>query len=406
MKPTKTWRCRVCGYFHEGEYPPDICPVCRQPAKVFEEIAEPSVSAAPAGSGPSSPAPVPMIKGGDQTKNALMAMSYGLYIVSSISGERANAQTANTVFQISDDPVRLALGINKKNLTHGMIAESGVLAVTVLGKGNLGLVRRFGFQSGRKTDKFAGLETAKGPATGCPILPAGIAYLEGRVSPEHCVDLGSHTLFVAEIVGGGLLNPREPITYGFFRENRLKPEDVVDDVDRQNVSAALNLEYGANRRYQYEAEELGDPGLIRVLDGIRRNEGDHIRYMLDFLGRREETAAPGFRRSLLHMRSNLALEEAARDTYAKFAREAVDPGIKATFEEMTRAEAAHVKIFQDVIAEMESGERVVAFYCSVCGWEISFGKSPEEGREARCGRCGVNFRLKMGEWGWLAEQTD
>lgn len=398
---TKTWRCRVCGYIHQGEHPPEICPLCRQPARVFEELAGDLIQPGP---GPSSPVLAPMIKGRDPIDNALMTMTYGLYVVTTESGGRVNGQTANTVFQINAEPTRLAVGINKKNLTHEMIMESGVLAVTVLGKGNLGLARRFGYQSGRNVDKFAGLETIRGPVTGCPILPGGIAYLEGRVSPQYCVDSGSHTLFLAEIAGGDTLKQREPIAYAFFRENRLKPEEILDDVDWQNVSAALNLEYGANRRYQYESEELGNPELVRLLEGIRRNEGDHIRYMLDFLDSRGDKTAPGFRRALLHMRSNLVFEEAARDTYAQFSREAVDPGLKETFDEMTQAEAAHVKIFKDVISDLEKGEQAVVFYCPVCGWEISFGRSPKEGQEMRCGRCGVPFSLALGRWGWQIER--
>jgi rubrerythrin/uncharacterized membrane protein len=34
-KTTKRWRCTVCGYIHEGEQPPDECPVCHVDAKKF-----------------------------------------------------------------------------------------------------------------------------------------------------------------------------------------------------------------------------------------------------------------------------------------------------------------------------------------------------------------------------------
>ena len=36
------WKCKVCGYIHEGELPADfVCPKCKQPASVFELIEEP-----------------------------------------------------------------------------------------------------------------------------------------------------------------------------------------------------------------------------------------------------------------------------------------------------------------------------------------------------------------------------
>ena len=34
----KTWRCRICGYIHDGEEPPDECPVCFFPKSSFKAI--------------------------------------------------------------------------------------------------------------------------------------------------------------------------------------------------------------------------------------------------------------------------------------------------------------------------------------------------------------------------------
>lgn len=35
---TKKFKCKVCGYIHEGNAAPDVCPQCQQPASAFEEI--------------------------------------------------------------------------------------------------------------------------------------------------------------------------------------------------------------------------------------------------------------------------------------------------------------------------------------------------------------------------------
>ena len=35
-----TWKCTVCGYVHEGEQPPEQCPICKQPAEKFEKVEE------------------------------------------------------------------------------------------------------------------------------------------------------------------------------------------------------------------------------------------------------------------------------------------------------------------------------------------------------------------------------
>lgn len=57
----KKWECTVCGYIHEGDEPPDECPVCAADKSMFVEVveqaaaAEPAATAEPAAS-PAAPA--------------------------------------------------------------------------------------------------------------------------------------------------------------------------------------------------------------------------------------------------------------------------------------------------------------------------------------------------------------
>jgi len=190
----KKWRCTVCGYIHEGPEPPQTCPVCGAPASAFVEVVEEPVKAALPGAGaarapteigakPSAMPVAPVEKPTDNSKAGIYAMSYGMYVVASKNGDKFNAQAANTVFQITSEPTRVAIGINKLNLTHDFIEASKVLTVTILGKGNMKHVKRFGFQSGRNVDKFAGLQFSLSPKVGCPIIPDGVAYLECETIP-------------------------------------------------------------------------------------------------------------------------------------------------------------------------------------------------------------------------------
>jgi len=49
--PTRQWRCTVCGYIHEGESAPDVCPVCGAAASEFEPYEAPvTAKAVPAAS--------------------------------------------------------------------------------------------------------------------------------------------------------------------------------------------------------------------------------------------------------------------------------------------------------------------------------------------------------------------
>ncbi|WP_455682342.1 rubrerythrin [Thomasclavelia sp.] len=41
MNTTVKYKCKVCGYVHEGQLPENfVCPVCKQPASMFEKIEE------------------------------------------------------------------------------------------------------------------------------------------------------------------------------------------------------------------------------------------------------------------------------------------------------------------------------------------------------------------------------
>ncbi|MHB1166994.1 MAG: flavin reductase [Carboxydocellales bacterium] len=209
----KKWRCTVCGYIHEGENPPDVCPVCGVGPEMFEEVIDEQPAA-------QETAKVVAEAYKQDAGTALFKISYGLYIVTSVSGEKLNGQCCNSLFQITSQPPQVAVGINKGNLTHEYIMESGVFAATILGQNGHDLVRRFGYRSGRETNKLEGIDFFKGEATGAPVFPKGIAYLECKVLKDKCVDVGTHTLIVAEVVGGGVKATGEPMTYAYFRQTK------------------------------------------------------------------------------------------------------------------------------------------------------------------------------------------
>ncbi len=149
--------------------------------------------------------------------NALRRISYGIYVVASRKGDRLNGQIANTVFQVTSDPVKIAVCINKRNLTHEFISESGVFSVSILSKETpLSFIAGFGFRSGRDYDKFKGVNFKIG-VTGAPIvIDNALAYLEAKVVDSH--DVGTHTLFIGEVVSAEVLKDEEPLTYAYYQE--------------------------------------------------------------------------------------------------------------------------------------------------------------------------------------------
>jgi flavin reductase (DIM6/NTAB) family NADH-FMN oxidoreductase RutF len=199
----QAWKCSRCGYVAVGLFPPESCPKCNGPRESFK--AEHEVL-------------FPKEETGRIVKSC-WKISYGLYIVSSVNGERINAQVCNTVFQITSDPPRLAIGINHKNLTHEFIEASGAFAVSILGRSDHRIVRRFGYRSGRDFDKFKGVAVRRG-RTGCPVLEESISYLECTLVKDRKLDAGTHSIFVGDIVGGELFRDEEPITYAYYHATK------------------------------------------------------------------------------------------------------------------------------------------------------------------------------------------
>ena len=145
----------------------------------------------------------------------LHKISYGLYIVSSFKGNKLNGQIANTVFQVTAEPPKVAVCLNKENLTHSMVEESGVFSVSVLEQETpFKFIGLFGFRSGRDIEKFAGVEYKTGK-TGAPVvLDHVLAYMEFKVVMK--VDAGTHTLFIGKLEEAETLKEGKPLTYEYY----------------------------------------------------------------------------------------------------------------------------------------------------------------------------------------------
>lgn len=92
-------------------------------------------------------------------EKALHDITYGLYLIGSRSGERDGARISNTVIQAANSPNRIAVSLNKSNYTTELILDGGQFSVSIISQSApFELFKRFGFQSGRNVDKFAGAD--------------------------------------------------------------------------------------------------------------------------------------------------------------------------------------------------------------------------------------------------------
>ena len=144
-------------------------------------------------------------------------ISYGLYIITSRYDDQLNGQIVNTVIQVTSDPPRVAVIINKKNLTHEFITRSKVFGACVLDElAPMKFFGPFGFRSGRDVDKLAEVEFKEG-VTGSPLLTEHVlSVLEAEVFEQ--IDLGSHTIFIGNVVNTEVLKAGRPLTYRYYHE--------------------------------------------------------------------------------------------------------------------------------------------------------------------------------------------
>ena len=209
---------------------------------------------------------------------ALYKLGYGLYVVSSRSGGKLNGQIANTVFQITSDPPTIAVSINKNNLTHEFIKESKVLAVSILSRDTpLSFIGHFGFKSGRDVDKLEGINYKTGETQAPVVTENALAYLEARVIQE--VDVGTHTIFIGELVGADVIKEGEPMTYAYYHQVKrgTTPKTAPSYVEEKRVEAVKAPKYRCTVCGYIYDPELGDPdGNIKPGTPFEEIPGDWV----------------------------------------------------------------------------------------------------------------------------------
>ena len=155
---------------------------------------------------------------------ALYKLSYGVFVLGTKSGDKMNACITNTCMQVANDPVRVAISAINRNYTCDLIKESRQFALTVLDKTvSFDTIKRFGFQTGREVDKFADFKPQIDDLGNPYIAWQSCAVISCKVLSA--TDLGSHTLFVAEIVDAKVLSDNPPLTYADYQSDvKPKPE--------------------------------------------------------------------------------------------------------------------------------------------------------------------------------------
>ena len=179
---------------------------------------------------------------------ALFSIGYGLYVVTSNDGKKDNGLIVNTVAQLTDNPFRVMVSINKDNYSHHIIKQTGIMNVNCLNiEAPFKVFQQFGFQSGRNADKFKDEKELLRSDNGLVFLPRYInAFFSLKV--EDYKDLGTHGMFFCSVTEARVINNVETMTYTYYQKN-VKPKP-----ETQGKKGFVCKVCG----YVYEGDELPD----------------------------------------------------------------------------------------------------------------------------------------------------
>lgn len=128
----------------------------------------------------------------------------GVFVVTTQADGKVNGMTAAWVSQVSFKPRLLAVAIAPQRYTYELIEKSKVFCINVLSEDQIDLAKHFGFQSGRRVNKF---ETVpyKFALKGSPVILSAVAYFECEVT--HMYEAGDHIIVVGEVGDYEVMKP-------------------------------------------------------------------------------------------------------------------------------------------------------------------------------------------------------
>ena len=182
-------------------------------------------------------------------KRALYNLSYGVFMLGTKAGEKKNGCITNTCIQVANSPTRVAISVLNTNYTCDLIKESGIFTLSMLDQTvTFETIKHFGFQSGRDVDKMKDIALPEDENVVPYMGWQCCAMISCKVVSSQ--DLGSHTLFIAEVTDGKVLSEHAPLTYADY-QNNVKPKPEKKQDDRKIVGWRCKI-----CKYVYEGSEL------------------------------------------------------------------------------------------------------------------------------------------------------
>ena len=369
--------------------------------------------------------------------NAMFKIGYGLYVLTAKENGFDNGCIINTVSQVTVNPNRITVAVNKANKTHDMIIASGEFNVSILStSASFDIFKAFGFRSGKDVDKFSDFKAVKRSENGLLyVTDATNAFISAKV--VNATDLGTHTLFLADVTDCEVLSEETSVTYdyyhkyikpkpevkktakvyyrckicGYIHESDILPDDFIcplckhpaSDFERveaveendkgentmnlkgtkteKNLMAAFSGESEARNKYTYfasVAKKEGFEQIAAIFTETANNEKEHAKMWFKALGALGDTA-----QNLLHAAEGENYEWT--DMYATFAKEADEEGfteLAEKFRMVAAIEKTHEERYRALLNNVEMQKvfekaEETMWECRNCGHLVMGKKAPE-----------------------------
>ena len=138
----------------------------------------------------------------DQLVNRLTwKIPNALALIGSRSGDERNAMTASWITQLSMEPVLIGVGVDNTAVTHRLVSQGGSFTVNLWNAEDTRVFVKFS-KPATYADGTLNGRAVREATTGAPVFDEAIAWMDCEV--RHALDLGTHTLFVGELVDGSI----------------------------------------------------------------------------------------------------------------------------------------------------------------------------------------------------------
>ena len=270
--------------------------------------------------------------------NPLFNIQYGLFVITTCDNGQDNGCISNTVAQVTAQPNRISVALNKGNFTTELIQRSGRFTASIISEAaDFELFKHFGFQSGRTVNKFADFTDCRRVSNGTFAITRGTnAFISADV--EQAIDLGTHMLFIGLVTEMEMLADVPSATYNYYQSNiKPKPQPVGKTAEGKTIWRCSIC------GYEYVGEELPDDFICPI---CKHPASDFVKVAV-------EAEAPATNKyagtkTEKNLEAAFAGESMARNKYTYFASVAKKNGyeqISALFLKTADNEKEHAKLW-------------------------------------------------------------